>query len=119
MGIISILLMIVAGLAFWGLSLITSHLLIKKSSNRNKSLPYECGMISAGDILHQQSIGYFKFALIFLIFEVELMYLYPWATVAKQIGLRGFIEICIFILLLLLGLVYAHKKNVLNWSKNV
>jgi NADH-quinone oxidoreductase subunit A len=63
----------------------------------------------------QFHVGYYLFALIFLIFDVELVFLYPWAVVVKQMGWVAFIDILIFIFILFLGFLYAHKKGALKW----
>ncbi|MDI9338068.1 MAG: NADH-quinone oxidoreductase subunit A [Alphaproteobacteria bacterium] len=116
MGFFSLFLMIFSGLLFAVLSILVSKILVKNSTNFEKALPYECGVESLGILNFQQKIGYYFYALIFLIFEVELIFLYPWAVVAKSLGFMAFIEIMIFIFILFLGLLYAHKKNVLTWN---
>ena len=63
----------------------------------------------------QFQVGYYLFALVFLIFDVELVFLYPWATVVREIGWMAFVDILIFFFILFLGFLYAHKKGALKW----
>ena len=64
----------------------------------------------------QFNVGYYLFALIFLIFDVELIFLYPWAVVVKSIGWLALVEIVIFLFILFMGFLYAHKKGALKWQ---
>ena len=116
MGSFSLFILLVTALLFSGLSLIIGRVLIRKSTNKQKGSPYECGLPTIGKSIHQQHVGYYLFALIFLVFDVELIFLYPWAVVVKQIGIRALIEISFFIFTLFLGFLYAHKKKALQWN---
>ncbi len=80
-----------------------------------KLTTYECGIPPFGDARVRWNIQYYIFALIFVVFDVETVFLYPWAVVFKELGLFGFIEMIIFILILVAGLLYAWKKRVLRW----
>ena len=88
----------------------------KGSKNPQKGQPYECGIPTNTSPWHQFSVGYYLFALLFLIFDVELVFMYPWAVVVKKIGITALIEIVIFIFILFLGFLYAHKKGALKWN---
>lgn len=90
-------------------------LLNKGSKNKAKGEPYECGVETIGTTWVQFSVGYYLFALIFLIFDVELVFLFPWAVAAKAAGWIAFTEIVIFLFILFIGLLYAHKKGALKW----
>lgn len=81
-----------------------------------KSIPYECGEFPYGSAWRQFNVGYYIFALLFLVFDVEVMFLYPWGVIYKEIGLFGFIEGGIFLLILIFGLVYAWRKGYLIWQ---
>ena len=81
-----------------------------------KSEPYECGIPTEGPTWIQFHVGYYLFAIIYLIFDVETVFLYPWAVVMKEIGMRAFIEALIFLTILGLGLLYAWKKKALIWE---
>lgn len=81
-----------------------------------KSEPYECGIPTEGPTWIQFRVGYYLFAIIYLIFDVETVFLYPWAVVMREVGLTAFVEILIFLTVLGLGLVYAWKKKALIWE---
>lgn len=115
MGPASILLLILCGVAFAGGGILVSKLLAKVSHNPAKGEAYECGVETRGTTWNQMNVGYYLFALIFLVFDVELVFLYPWAVVVKSIGVAALVEISIFLFILFLGLLYAHKKGALKW----
>ncbi|WOK08968.1 NADH-quinone oxidoreductase subunit A [Imperialibacter roseus] len=81
-----------------------------------KSEPYECGIPTVGPTWIQFHVGYYLFAIIYLIFDVETVFLYPWAVVMKEVGMKAFAEILIFLTILGLGLLYAWKKKALIWE---
>jgi NADH:ubiquinone oxidoreductase subunit 3 (subunit A) len=96
--------------------LILSYLIAPHHPSRIKNTPYECGEIPLGSAWIQFNVGYYLFALMFLIFDVEAAFLYPWAVVLRVVGFPGLIEVGIFLLVLILGLVYAWKKGALEWA---
>jgi NADH-quinone oxidoreductase subunit A len=77
--------------------------------------PYECGEPTIGTSWVRYNVRYYIFALLFVIFDVEVAFLFPWAVVYKQLGLFALIEMLIFLFILIFGLVYAWKKEVLKW----
>ena len=81
-----------------------------------KSEPYECGIPTEGPTWIQFHVGYYLFAIIYLLFDVETVFLYPWAVVMREVGLSAFIEVFIFLAVLGLGLLYAWKKKALIWE---
>lgn len=81
-----------------------------------KMLPYECGEQTIGPSWIKINAGFYTFGLIFLLFDIESIFLIPWALIIKEIGLVGFIEVLMFILILTLGLVYAWRKEDLEWK---
>ena len=83
MGASSLIVLIIAAVAFSGIAMMLSKLVLKASTNKQKGEPYECGIPTQGKTWIQLNVGYYLFALIFLIFDVELVFLYPWAVVAK------------------------------------
>jgi len=111
----SLILFFVIALVLVGGAIAFSTLVAPRSFNLVKSEPYECGIPSEGPAWIQFNVGYYLFAIIYLIFDVETVFLFPWAVVMKQIGLRAFIEIIIFFAVLGLGLLYAWKKGALKW----
>ena len=116
MGPGSILALAIAATAFSGIAILISKLVLKATTNKQKSEPYECGIATTGPSWIQFNVGYYLFALIFLIFDVELVFLFPWAVVAKKVGWLALLEIVIFFFILFLGFLYAHKKKALEWK---
>lgn len=99
-----------------GAAVLVSNLVAPKSKNLQKEEPYECGVPTQGPSMIQFKVGYYLFAILFLIFDVETVFIFPWAVVMKDVGLPAFIEIVIFFLVLGLGLLYAWKKKALVWE---
>lgn len=115
MGSSAIILLTLCGVIFSGGGILLSKALAKKSKNAQKGETYECGIPTTGTSWIQFNVGYYLFALIFLVFDVELVFLYPWATVVKETGLPALIEILIFMIVLFMGLLYAWRKGALKW----
>ena len=116
MGAVSLIALCLAAILFSAGGILLGKFLLKKSSNPQKGQPYECGIPTQTSPWHQFHVGYYLFALLFLIFDVELVFMYPWAVVAKQVGVTALIEIVFFILVLFLGFLYAHKQGALQWK---
>jgi NADH-quinone oxidoreductase subunit A len=116
MGASSMIVLLLAALAFSGIAILVAKIVTKATTNPQKQEPYECGIPTQGKTWVQMNVGYYLFALIFLIFDVELVFLYPWAVVAKSLGWFAFIEVVIFFFILFMGFLYAHKKGALKWS---
>ncbi len=112
----SLILFFIVAVVLVGGALIFSSLVPPKSTNPQKSEPYECGIPTEGKTWLQFNVGYYLFAILFLIFDVETVFLFPWATIMKSMGVAAFIEIIIFFLILGLGLLYAWKKHALIWE---
>ncbi|HWP97280.1 MAG TPA: NADH-quinone oxidoreductase subunit A [Syntrophomonadaceae bacterium] len=83
--------------------------------SREKLLPYECGVDPKGPAWIRFRVNYFLYALVFLAFDVEIVFLFPWAVAFKELGLFAFVEMVAFIAILLLGLWYAWKEGALKW----
>ena len=81
-----------------------------------KTSSYECGELPQGIAWIQYNVVYYLFALIFVIFDIEVVFLIPWAVAFKTLGISAYIEMLIFIFILLLGLAYAWKKGALKWQ---
>ena len=96
--------------------MITAKLLAPKSKNKTKEEPYECGIPTEGPTHVQFKVGYYLFAILFLVFDVEVIFLAPWAVVMKDMGGIALIEAFIFLIILGLGLLYAWKKDALKWD---
>lgn len=99
-----------------GVGMLVSGWLAPTSKNAQKDEAYECGIPTEGPSWVQFRVGYYLFAILFLIFDVETVFIFPWAVVMKQVGLAAFIEILIFFIVLGLGLLYAWKKKALKWE---
>jgi NAD(P)H-quinone oxidoreductase subunit 3 len=98
------------------LALTTSQILRPKRRGAERQTTYESGMEPIGAAWIQFNIRYYMFALVFVIFDVETVFLYPWAVAFYRLGLLAFIEALVFIAILVIGLVYAWRKGALEWS---
>jgi NADH-quinone oxidoreductase subunit A len=114
----SVLLFIVVGFIFLAATLILSRLIQSKGEpGTDKYIPYECGEVPEGSAWIRFNIRFYVFALVFIIFDVEIVFLLPWAVVFKSLGSFAFIEGLIFIGILIVGLAYVWKKGDLEWIK--
>jgi NADH:ubiquinone oxidoreductase subunit 3 (subunit A) len=117
MGAISLIALVLAAILFSAGGILLGKILVKKSYNAQKGQAYECGIPTETSPWQQFHVGYYLFALLFLIFDVELVFMYPWAVVVKNwVGMVALVEILIFIFILFMGFLYAHKKGALKWS---
>jgi NADH-quinone oxidoreductase subunit A len=114
---LGVLLFIVAGVAFVGVSLAISGLVRPSKFSPEKVSPYECGERPVGSAWVQFNIRFYVFALAFIIFDVEAVFLFPWAVVFGKLGLFAFVEGLIFIAILALGLAYLWAKGDLEWIR--
>jgi NADH:ubiquinone oxidoreductase subunit 3 (subunit A) len=115
MGSISLIVLTIAAVAFSAGGILVGKLFNKGSKNSQKGQSYECGIPTKTSPWNQFNVGYYLFALLFLIFDVELIFMYPWAVVVKKIGITALFEILIFVFILFMGFLYAHKKGALKW----
>ncbi len=93
-----------------------SALLGQRVRDAVKSTPYESGMNPVGNARERFSVKFYLVAMVFILFDIEAIFLYPWAVVFRQLKLFGFFEMLLFIVLVLCGFFYIWKKGVLNWS---
>ena len=107
-----------AGLAvgFVVLTIISSGYLGPKRHSKNKDKNFECGIESVGNARIPFSVKYFLVAILFVLFDVEVIFLYPWAINFKALGVEGMIKMVIFMMLLLVGFFYIIKKKALEWE---
>ncbi|MGQ0680135.1 MAG: NADH-quinone oxidoreductase subunit A [Actinomycetota bacterium] len=98
-----------------GGTLALNNLVAPKVPNREKLTTYECGMDPIGSGWSQTTVRYYIFAILFVIFDVEAVFLFPWAVVFEDLGVVAFVEMMIFVAILGLGLLYAWRKKVLDW----
>jgi len=103
------------GTAFVLITLFVAKLLRPHRPSKVKLQNYECGEAPIGNSWIQYNVGYYIFALIFVIFDVEVVFLFPWAVAFKKLGLFALVEMFIFLLILIFGLVYAWRKGALKW----
>lgn len=116
MGSEAIIVFFLAGVILVAGANFLSNLISPKSDNPDKREPYESGMKTIGPTWVQFKVSYYLFAILFLIFDVEVAFLVPWAVVFKDLGTVALVEIVIFLLILGLGLAYAWKKGALKWE---
>lgn len=113
-----VLLFFVVGLIFLAFTLFLSRLLQPKGiAGADKYIPYECGEVPEGSAWIRFNIRFYVLALIFIIFDVEIVFLLPWAVVFRSLGAFAYVEGVIFIAILVVGLAYAWKKGDLEWVK--
>jgi NADH-quinone oxidoreductase subunit A len=106
---------LIAAVAFPLVPIAAARFLAPKRPTPLKLSTYECGLEAIGDIRVQFKIQYYLYALVFVIFDVEVIFLYPWAVAYGQLGLFALVEMAIFLAILVAGLVYAWKKGALEW----
>ena len=110
---VGIFMLLISG--FIATVLVLARLISPSSSSATKAQTYETGESTVTDPWRPFPVRYYVFALLFLIFDVEAAFLYPWAVVYSDLGLYGFVEMVIFVSILTVGLAYAWKKGALKW----
>ena len=115
-GWLGVVIMIVLGVGFAAVMIGLSVLLGPKNPTPEKLAPYECGMPAVGDARERMSVKFYLVAMIFLLFDIEVAFLYPWAMALRDLGWGGFVQVVLFIALLLSGYVYVWRKGALDWS---
>lgn len=97
-------------------TMVVTHLLGPKRRSKIKMESFECGIEAEGNARVPFSIKYFLVAILFVLFDVEVIFMYPWAVNFKELGLTGFIEMGLFIMFFLVGFYYIRKKGALKWE---
>jgi len=115
-GWVSILIMTALGAGFALISVLLSSLLGPRKPSPEKAAPYECGMPPVGDARERQSVKFYLVAMIFLLFDIEIAFLYPWAMALRDLQWAGYLQVILFMGLLLAGYVYVWRKGVLDWG---
>src|SRR5262245_21812343 len=113
-----ILLLMVLAVGFGSVSVLLSRLLGPRNPTPEKMAPYECGMPAVGDARERQSIGFYLIAMIFLRFDIEVAFLYPWALALRSLGWVGYFQVVLFTAVLCAGYVFVWKKGALDWHQN-
>lgn len=104
------------GVVLVAAALIIAWLIAPRSYTMKKGEPYECGMPTRGDSMAQFHVGYYLFAILFLMFDVETVFLFPWAAICKELAASALLAVGTFLVILVLGLAYAWKKGALEWK---
>ena len=115
-GWLSLVIMIALGAAFALISIGLSSLLGPRKPTPEKSAPYECGMPPVGDARERDPVKFYLVAMIFLLFDIEVAFLYPWAMALRDLGWSGFAQVALFLLLLSAGYAYVWRKGALDWG---
>lgn len=103
---------------FVAFTIILTHILGPRLKSRRKEDPFECGIESEGDARAPLSVRYFLIAILFVLFDVEIIFMYPWAVNFKKLGWFGFVEMLLFVSFLMAGFYYIIRKGVLDWEKD-
>lgn len=106
-----------AALAFIVATMLATHALGPKRHSKKKDEAFECGIESIGDARTPISVKYFLVAILFVLFDIEIVFMYPWAVNFKELSWNGFYEMLVFMGLLLVGFLYVLKKGILKWEK--
>ena len=111
-----ILIMIGLGVGFGVFNIALGWLVGPKRPTAEKLAPYECGMPPVGDARERHPVKFYLVAMIFLLFDIEIAFLYPWALAVRELRWTGFIQLIVFFMILLAGYVYVWRKGVFNWG---
>jgi NADH-quinone oxidoreductase subunit A len=111
-----VLLQVVIAMAVAALMLGLSYFLGKRVRDRIKDMPYESGIIPTGDARQRFSVKFYLVGMLFILFDIEAIFLYPWAVVYRELKMFAFVEMLIFIVLILCGFFFIWKKGALDWS---
>lgn len=107
---------LLTGIALVALAMLIAKLIGPCSFNPQKGEAYECGIPTRGNSMTRFSVGYYLYAILFLMFDVEAIFLFPWAVRVRDLGSAGLISIAVFLGFLILGLAYAWRKGALSWK---
>ena len=111
-----ILLFILFGLALGAVMLALGHIVAPNRPDPEKLSPYECGFEAFEDARMKFDVRYYLVAILFILFDLEIAFLFPWATVINDIGLAGFVSMMIFLAILVVGFIYEWMKGALEWE---
>ena len=113
---VPVVLFLLVAIGFAFVTLVPSQLLQTNKYNKVKLDPYECGIEPTTDARGRYSIRYYLVAMLFVIFDVETVFMFPWAVSLEKLGIFGLIEMGVFLFILVVGFVYAWKKGALEWT---
>ena len=112
---LAVVLLLVLGIVFASGSFITNKIMVKGRPNAAKVAPYECGIVPTKEPPERFGVGFYIVAMLFVIFDVETVFMFPWAVIFDKLLLFGLIEMIIFIFILVVGYFYAWRKGALEW----
>jgi NADH-quinone oxidoreductase subunit A len=112
-----LLLMFILACGLAGALIVLSTLIGRHKRTREKDQPYECGIRPTGDAREPISVQFYMVALVFILFDIEAIFLYPWALVYHDLRLFGFVEMVLYIIILLAGYIFLWKKGALDWNR--
>ena len=107
---------LIAGVGLVAVAFTAARIVAPRRQLPEKLTTYECGIDPVGEGWSQSQIRYYIYAFLFVIFDVESVFLFPWATIFEGLGLQAVVEMAIFVFILALGLLYAYRKKVLQWA---
>jgi len=113
---VPVLIMVIVAIGFAVFTLVASHFLGRRVYDPAKQLPYECGITPVGNARDRFHARFYLVAMLFIVFDIEIVFLYPWAVVFKQLALFGLIEMGVFLLILIMGFAYVWGKGALEWD---
>jgi len=113
----SLLLMFILAAGLSGALIVVSTIVGRHKRTREKDEPYECGIRPTGDAREPISVQFYMVALLFILFDIEAIFLYPWALVYHDLKLFGFVEMLVYIIILLAGYIFLWKKGALDWNR--
>jgi NADH-quinone oxidoreductase subunit A len=115
-GWLPIVIMIACGVGLGVVGVALSKLTGPRRPTAEKLAPYECGVPPVGDARERMSVKFYLVAMIFLLFDIEVAFIYPWAMALRDLGWLGFFQVLVFFALLLTGFIYVWRKGVLDWG---
>jgi NADH-quinone oxidoreductase subunit A len=113
----SLLLMFILAGGLAGVLIVASTLVGRHKQTREKDQPYECGIQPTGDARQPFSVHFYMVGLIFILFDIEAIFLYPWALVYRDLRVFGFVEMVLYIIILFVGYIFLWKKGALDWNR--
>src|SRR5215813_1715362 len=113
---VPILMFLLIAFAFGGITIGASTFIVPRRRNPIKNSSYECGVEPVGNARSRFSVKFYLVAVLFILFDIEAVFLYPWAVAFRQLGLYGLVEMLLFIVILLVGYLYLLKKRALEWE---
>ena len=116
MNLVMLFAIIIASIVFVAMVMIITKWISPRTFNRQKGETYECGIPTQGSTWIHFKAGYYLFAILFLMFDIEAIFLFPWATIVQELGMKALVGILVCLSFLILGRAYAWRKNALEWK---